>query len=80
MRECHYCGTTHDELRPYGPGGAWLCYPCMKATPEREAQAHRAFGALLDAAEQIAPTGIVAIGGQDGPQPFDQAAIDGGGQ
>ena len=19
---CHYCGTSEEELRPYGPGGA----------------------------------------------------------
>jgi hypothetical protein len=65
-RACHYCGTT-EELRPYGPGGADICFPCMKATPEREATASGAFGALLDAAAAISP--IVMIGQDTGPEP-----------
>lgn len=68
---CHYCGTSEKDLRPYGPGGAWVCFPCAMATPEREAQAEAAFGALLEGAEAISPTGIVAIGEQSGPRPFD---------
>lgn len=70
---CVHCGTgeTDDpetELRPYGPGGAWVCYRCAMSTPEREAEAERAFTALLEAA--AVPTGIAAIGDTDGPQPF----------
>lgn len=68
---CHYCGSTIRDLRPYGPGGAYVCFPCGTATPEREAQAKAAFGALLDGAEAISPTGLVAIGEQSGPRPFD---------
>ena len=68
---CHYCGTTERELRPYGPGGSWLCHPCMKASPEREAAAKAAFGALLDGAEAISPHGVAVIGQESGPQPFD---------
>lgn len=70
---CHYCGPTDRELRPYGPGGSTICFPCMTATPERESAAQNAFGALLDGTEAMSPTGIVAIGGPDGPRAFDPA-------
>lgn len=52
---CCYCGTSRD-LRPYGPGGAPLCFGCMKATPEREAEAKRQFGGMLDR------EGVVVVG------------------
>ncbi|WKK11951.1 hypothetical protein QYN14_25730 [Rhodococcus ruber] len=74
-RACHYCESTEKDLRPYGPGGAWVCFPCAMATPEREAQAEAAFGALLDGAEAISPAGIVAIGEQSGPRPFDPREV-----
>lgn len=66
---CIYCGKGEPErpLRPYGPGGAWLCFPCMKETPDREAAAHAAFDALLNAAGAMTP--VVAIGTSAGPQP-----------
>lgn len=69
---CHYCGPTDRELRPYGPGGATVCHPCATATPEREKVTAAAFGALLDATEQISP-GPVVIGTADGPMPFNPA-------
>lgn len=69
--KCHYCGNAEKELRPYGPGGSWVCFPCATATPEREQHAQAAFGALLDGAEAISPSGIVAIGEPEGPRPFD---------
>ena len=70
---CHYCGKgePEQELRPYGPGGSWVCFPCAMATPERERATEAAFGALLEGSEAISPTGIVAIGEQSGPRPFD---------
>ena len=68
---CHYCSTTDRDLRPYGPGGSWVCFPCTTETPEREKQAQSAFGALLDGSEAISPTGLVAIGESTGPRPFD---------
>ena len=64
---CQYCGTAEKELRPYGPGGTWTCFACATAMPEREAIAHGAYGALLDAA--VSMTGVASIGTQDGPQP-----------
>ena len=35
---CHYCERSVElfNLRPYGPGGALVCYPCANATPERK--------------------------------------------
>lgn len=80
MKPCHYCGKSReqllaegkrDPLRPYGPGGSWVCFGCATATPEREAAADATFGVLLQANSLISPTGVVAIGEADGPRPFD---------
>lgn len=73
---CYYCGPTDRELRPYGPGGSDVCFPCATATPERDAAAKAAFGALLDGAEAISTTGVVAIGEQSGPRPFDPREVN----
>lgn len=73
-RRCHHChapSSPEVELRPYGPGGAFVCFPCATATPEREAQTAAAFGALLDANSAVSPSGVVAIGAQDEPRPFN---------
>lgn len=71
---CHYCGPTDRELRPYGPGGSDVCFPCATATPERETAAQRAFGALLEGVSAVTP-GPVMIGTPDGPVPFDPARM-----
>lgn len=63
------------ELRPYGPGGADICFECATATPEREAQADAAFKALLTANEAVSPVGVAMIGASDGPVPFDPDAM-----
>jgi len=77
---CHYCKKPENfavdnqsELRPYGPGGAWVCFRCAfdGEHPDRGKQAEAAFGALLDGAEAISTTGVVAIGDPTGPRPFD---------
>ena len=70
MGSCHYCKATAEEMRPYGPGGAELCYACMTATPEREAQARAAFSVQLEAAEVVGG-GITVIGetAEHGPRP-----------
>lgn len=86
---CFKCGRAEDrtldargkftvELRPYGPGGADVCFECATATPEAEAQTAAAFGTLLDAATAASPTGTAVIGaGHDrGPDPFDARTID----
>jgi len=42
----------------------------MKATPEREATAHNALGALIGAAEAASPHGVAVIGTDNGPMPL----------
>lgn len=27
ISKCELCGDE-EELRPYGPGGKWVCFPC----------------------------------------------------
>ena len=56
---CCYCATTDAELRPYGPGGDPICFPCMKASPERERQAESAMGTLIEASGAIGDPLIV---------------------
>ena len=43
---CSGCGL-HVETRPYGVGGALVCFPCGTGTPEAEATAQAALGAAL---------------------------------
>jgi hypothetical protein len=84
-RACCHCGVdggafkrTHDgktELRPYGPGGAWVCYRCAFETPERTEQSEGAFYALLEGAS-AAGSGIAVIGETEGPRPFDPREAD----
>lgn len=61
---CHYCGTLGDN-RPYGPDGAWLCFPCLKSSPAIEAEAGRQFTAQL-----VACAPIAVIGEETGPRPL----------
>lgn len=68
MPTCHYCQSADKELRPYGPGGADVCFSCAMETPEREQQTANAFGALLDGAAAASETGVVIIGDADGPR------------
>jgi hypothetical protein len=69
ISDCHYCGPTDRELRPYGPGGSNVCFPCATATPEREVAAAAAFGSLLDAAGAMSSEELTVIGQTSGPQP-----------
>lgn len=61
---CHYCEQWEKEMRPYGPNGAWVCFPCSQA-PERKAQTEKAFYSQLDAAGTVA-----LIGEETGPRPL----------
>ncbi len=63
---CYLCGRR-DEIRPYGPNASWICFDCMIASPEREADAKRQFGAQLDACGDVA----VIDGSSAGPYPLD---------
>lgn len=71
----HSGGDSKSELRPYGPGGALICFACMKATPEAEAQAGAAFGALLDAGEAMSPTATTMLTNA-GPVAIDAEELD----
>lgn len=62
--KCHYCNKTED-LRPYGPRGAMVCFACAMSTPERKAEAERNFQAQLDASGSVA----VVDGSSAGPYP-----------
>ncbi len=65
---CHYCSSDKEELRPYGPNGAYVCFKCAMETPEREAEAREHFLVKLDAAKK-AGNGVVFLGDKDGPRP-----------
>ena len=72
---CCYCGKPDNfpadpdsEMRPYGPKGAWLCYGCMMATPEHQAEAERNFVAQLDAA---GPVALIDTRDNLGPRPLE---------
>jgi hypothetical protein len=45
-RKCSQCGSMR-ECRPYGKGGAVVCYQCMMSTPETKAEAERQIAARL---------------------------------
>lgn len=68
MHTCIHCSTT-DGLRPYGPNGAMVCFPCAMETPERKKQAEDAFNSQLDAAIN-AGNGMVTVGTEAGPLPL----------
>jgi hypothetical protein len=64
---CYYCNLPfrdENDLRPYGPNGAVVCYKCAMATPEREAAALQCLRAAVDDAfdQARASGGIVVIG------------------
>lgn len=64
--KCHYCDKTND-LRPYGPKGAMVCFSCAMGTPERKAETGRNFTAQLDAAGPMA----LIDGTEVGPYPAE---------
>lgn len=66
--KCHYCPTTHD-LRPYGPKGAMVCFPCAMSTPDRVAETERNFEVQLEAAGPI----VMLDGTEVGPYPAKHA-------
>lgn len=64
-------GKMTCELRPYGPGGALICFQCATATPEVEREVDARFIALLEANEAISPTGGTLLT-TEGPVPLDE--------
>ena len=66
---CYVCGKAEpEELRPYGKDGQIICYDCMIADPEREAEAKRQIDKRFDAID-----GPVVIGENDGPISIGEA-------
>lgn len=49
---CYRCGE-HRETRPYGPGGARVCFWCATSTDKDESATRTAFGARLTNAPQV---------------------------
>lgn len=45
---CSICGKT-AELRPYGKGGAWICYPCMMKDKNLQKNAEKIITAFVTA-------------------------------
>jgi hypothetical protein len=73
-KSCHYCKRSESptlELRPYGPKGSWVCFPCA-TLPEHEDQTKREYLQQLDAAGVQSPVVVLTA---DGPKP-----LKGGGQ
>ncbi len=67
---CCYCNRGGD-LRPYGPKGQMVCYPCAMGTPQRERETERNFLAQLNAAGDIA----VLDGTNVGPYPAEHSKL-----
>lgn len=68
--KCYYCDTP-DDLRPYGPKGAMVCFPCAMETPERKAETERNFSSQLDAAGPVA----LLDGTEAGPYPAKHSEL-----
>jgi hypothetical protein len=69
--ECHICKTTEKELRPYGPRGEWVCFPCG-TKPENLETTANSFYSQLDACGNSAIIGL-----EEGPIPFGKQQLNG---
>lgn len=77
-RSCCVCARPElaedpsSELRPYGPGGQLICFPCAMK-PEHKDEMERNFHRQFDAAEEASRSGGSGIAGviltKDGPKP-----------
>jgi len=67
--KCHYCEKTND-LRPYGPDFAMVCFGCAMATAERKHFTELVYMAQL---EMVKSVGV--IGGEAGPVPLKEGFI-----
>ena len=74
-KKCFYCGLEHgdppNDLRPYGPGGSFVCFPCAMSTPAREAAAYQNFKNQLDGCGPVA----VIDGTEVGPYPIEHLQL-----
>jgi recombinational DNA repair protein (RecF pathway) len=71
---CAQCKNPDEEVRPYGPKGSWICFPCMKASPELEEECKKNFIAQLNGAAAVS-NGIVVIGESTGPRPLNSNSL-----
>lgn len=64
---CYYCKEEFDaeDLRPYGPKCALVCFACAMATPEREKETEKNLEAQFEAAGELR-----VIGSGAGPFPL----------
>lgn len=67
MSKCTAC-SNDDELRPYGAGGAMICFPCSDATAESRLIRDQEFTRQLDAAAAV--SGVIVVGEPTGPRPM----------
>lgn len=74
MATCQTCSNEFeaDDLRPYGPGGSLICFPCAMS-PERKKQTEANLSAQMDAA--MAQSNIVIIGEPTGPRPMNPRSL-----
>lgn len=77
-KACSGCGSTTEELRPYGPGGALVCFPCGTGTLDAAVLAAAAFIDQLHAAAAADPDGVAVFGGEDGPMPASAVTKEAG--
>ena len=69
IRECYYCKSTDEEMRPYGPGMSWVCFDCGM---EHEKETERNFDAQIEACGD----GLVLIGEETGPRLIDTEELE----
>lgn len=62
--KCYYCDKTND-LRPYGPNCAMVCFKCAMKTSERKTEAEKNFVAQLRASGPV----VIIDGTNIGPYP-----------
>mgnify|MGYP001612132416 FL=1 len=62
---CVYCGRSGEPggLRPYGPGGALVCFKCATSS-KHDAETKAEY------ARQLGAAGPVAVLTPDGPKPW----------
>lgn len=67
-RRCSVCGSD-DELRPYGKGGALVCFACgMKDAETTKAE----YSKRLEAAHAASPVVVLT---EDGPTPVEERVV-----
>jgi len=70
-KRCYYCnrpdGKGPRELRPYGPGGAYVCAECIMGDLEKDNAAAKQFAEMLDKADGKTGSAVLT---PEGPIPY----------